>query len=261
MVACAALAWWAFREVLPVAAAVVLYGLAPASMYRSVPSLAHEDFALPLLFGGLAGLLMSLRGDTASARLLGAVVAAMLWTLALLTWHFARFFLIAQAVILLVVLVVASDPTRRRLRDAMAVIVATMIRRGCVLRTSSTPPDILLSLPFWLLASVLATATVLAWMPLGERPERLRRHGLAALVAAAVSGLCLVVPILGGARPSYGHVWALLWAKLFYWEGKPGDPSLLPFDARVLWTGSFEAPEPALFAYQMWAPSWPPHSR
>jgi tetratricopeptide (TPR) repeat protein len=252
VLACAALARLVFRDNLAAIAAAVLYGLSPAGMYRSVPSLAHEDFALPLLFGGLAGLVASVRGATVPVRLAGAAVTALLWLLAVLTWHFARFFLLAQAGALLIFLVVASPSCCRRLQIALAVTIAALAGAGVMLvHLRST--RFLLGLPFWSLVSVLVTATALVWaiakLPLGRLGQML----LAASVAALALGTCAVVTLLSDSGSLYGHVWELLWAKLTHWTGKPVDPSRLSFDARILWTGSFHSPQFSLFLYQMWA--------
>lgn len=254
VVACAALAALLFREGLPAIACAVLYGLAPASMYRSVIGLAHEDFALPLLFGGLAGLLASLRGKTAPARFVGAVLAGLLWTMALLTWHFARFFLTAQASVLLVLVIVASNSTRRRLMSAMLVVIA-ILAGGGVLFQHLRSTQLLTSLPIWLLACVPGTASALVYGESRAPPlSRAQRSGLAGLAAGAILGAWALVRLLFDAGSLYGHVWELLWARLTHWSGKPDDPSALSFDARVLWTGSFHAPELLVFVSAMWAP-------
>lgn len=85
--------------------------------------------------------------------------------------------------------------------------------------------------------------------------SRLREAKTAALVAAAgIAAAWLFDPVMRASTGTgaYGHVWALLFAKLRHGlVFKPADPGALSQEARLLWLGAFNSPKPPFAFYAL----------
>lgn len=76
----------------------------------------------------------------------------------------------------------------------------------------------------------------------------------AAAVGAGVLGAWLLDPVFRASTGTgaYGHVWALLFAKLRHGlVFKPADPAALSREARLLWLGAFNSPKPQFAFYAL----------
>jgi hypothetical protein len=93
----------------------------------------------------------------------------------------------------------------------------------------------------------------LAWTLLrtGRDAALAKRARLVAL--AGVGGAAAAMIAVPAARPGGGsslaHAWAMLGEKLQHFLMKPADPARLSADARLLWTGPFDSPEPAFLVF------------
>ncbi|MBI5631514.1 MAG: hypothetical protein HY921_11600 [Elusimicrobia bacterium] len=104
---------------------------------------------------------------------------------------------------------------------------------------------------YW--ASFLAAYACVYWRRRRE-PEarrRLRFSLTCQLGSAAAAGLMFpsLRHALAGRHGSFGHVYALLFEKLRHGLVKPLDPAALSPEARLLWTGPFNSPEPGFLVF------------
>lgn len=213
------------------AAAACLYALTPVSYHRVIGNFGLEDFALPLLFMFAAFFLRTLGAETKRDRWIAANAAGLFAAAGLAVWHLSRFFFLAffPAAVVLALL----DPRRERLRTALwattiwqaaaSLVVPVLVEKQAVLSSGL--------LPFAALAAGLTIGIRRGWSPVRT------------VAAAAV----LSVVLLAAARAvstsiEYSHVSSLIRYKLLYLGAKPDDPTLLPFDARVLSSPPFNSP-------------------
>lgn len=100
---------------------------------------------------------------------------------------------------------------------------------------------------------LLSFLAALAWTLLkaGKDAEAAKRARLVALagVGGALAAMIAVPAARPGGGASLAHAWAMLGEKLTHLLIKPADPSRLSVDARLLWTGPFDSPEPAFLVF------------
>ena len=193
--------------------------------YRTIGFvLVREDLSFPLFALHLGLLARAARVRSARAFLLaGAALGA-----ALATWHALRFFALLEVA----VAVAAYARTGRSpfaARGAWALLVGPVLAGALVPAMAAS--GLLVSLPFALVLGLVLLGTVPRLAAAG-RPAGL---SLLATLAAAL----LFAGRLGRAD-AYGHVTDVLLAKLRFLGRMPDDPTVLPFDARLLWQGPFE---------------------
>jgi len=213
-----------------------LFVVMPAN-YRTIGFvLVREDLALPLfaLHLGLAGRARTPAGWLAAGLAAGAALA---------TWHAMRFvFALELACLALWFLRSGRSPFSRPVVGAgRAAVLVGPVRVGpvrvgpvlvgpvlaAVLVPALREQALLLSLPMALAFGRAAAALV---------PSRGKASAVAAGVAAGVLGAGSLV----GGGEGYGHVWAVLLAKLAHGGVFPDGADDVPFDARLLWQGPFE---------------------
>lgn len=217
-------------------AAAALFAASWAGMSNGIGTYGFESFALPMLLCSLAFLVAALDPEEDAWKAC-AVAAGLLLAAGLSSWHFARFHLAA----LWLALAWAAWRCRKeqaalaRLRGAVGSLAACAAAAGLLCGP-------LRETLFLLSPVMLAGYGLLAWLFFPARPWAW------ALGTAAAAGLSVW---LSRDPAAYGHVYGLLWEKLRHGLVKPADPSLLGPDARLLWVGPFQSPEPgfALFAF------------
>lgn len=100
---------------------------------------------------------------------------------------------------------------------------------------------------------VLSLLAALAWVALraARDADAVKRARLAAIAAAggALAAMLAAPAARPGGGSSLAHAWAMLGEKLVRLLVKPADPALLSTDARLLWTGPFDSPEPAFVMF------------
>lgn len=212
--------------------AALFYISARISWARAVNGFNYEDFALPLIFGGLALFIAAMKED-GRKRTVYSVLSAALTAAALSGWHFSRFYLLVFAAAAAAVLLIRRDGEKALV--PLGALLAASIAAALsvpVLRAGG----LLLSPPVIILASL--AAALYAGKAAGLTPARraLVFFGAAALLAAAAA----VMP--GGDAREYSHVYSLFVQKVRFLLVKPADPSLLPFEARVLWVEALATP-------------------
>ncbi|KAF0126055.1 MAG: hypothetical protein FD189_1392 [Elusimicrobia bacterium] len=212
--------------------AAFFYVSARISWARAVNGFNYEDFALPLLFGGLAFFIGAMK-EEGHRRTVYSVLSALLTAAALAGWHFSRFYLLVFAAAAAAVLLTRRDGDRALapLAGALAASVIAALSVP-VLRAGG----LLLSPPLILLAAL--AAALYAGRAFGLPPGRraVVFLGAAALLAASAA----LLP--GADAREYSHVYSLFAEKVRFLLAKPADPLLLPFEARVLWVEALETP-------------------
>ena len=187
-----------------------------------------QCFALPLLLACAACVARALDGaQSALRRDWWAAAAGALLVPALISWHFARFFLLTLWLSLgWAALRAENEGGRARVASAARwlLLAAALAATAPVLRETR----------FWASPSLLLGAAL--WTACALRgPARFSGLAAAALGAAWASR--------GAEAAAYGHVWGLLWAKLRFGLAKPADPARLSQEARLLWSGPFNSPD------------------
>jgi hypothetical protein len=214
--------------------AALFYVSARASWARTVNGFNYEDFALPMLFGGLAFFIGAMK-EEGRRRTAYSALCALLTAAALAGWHFSRFYLLVFAA------AAAAVTLARRDGDSALVPLAALLA-GSVAAALSVPVlragGLLLSPPLILLAALAAALYAGRIFELTPGRRALVFLGSAALLAAAAA----VMP--GADAREYSHVYSLLTEKLRFMLVKPDDPLLLPFEARVLWVEALKTPGP-----------------
>jgi hypothetical protein len=218
------------------------WGLAAALLWMVLPGnhrtigfvLIREDFSLPFLALHLWLLARAWRVRTPAA---GGLAGAAL-VLAAATWHAMGFFLTIEAAVLFAwFLRTGRNPLASR---AGATLLAVVVL-GSLLVPVLFAKGFLLSLPVLVGASLGAGALVAARRTLP--PWAPRAAALVALLLLVPAGATIGPRLFPGAG-DYAHVFELLRAKLAHLGRLPEDPSLISFDARLLWQGPFATADP-----------------
>jgi hypothetical protein len=202
--------------------ASVLYATLYPSYGRTVKNLfLREDFAIPLILFALYFTVRMLQED----RLRHQVLAALLWLAALASWHLTQF--VMAPLVVAAALVYLGQGETPRLPWLVLVMAA-----GTVLIPVLRAKQVYLS-PAMCLLYALALAV---WIDGGRKKA-------AKVFIGALAGLVALSVLLQKSFGEYAHVYQLFVYKLRFFGVKPGDPAMLPYDARVLWEGAFNTAE------------------
>jgi Flp pilus assembly protein TadD len=205
-----------------------LFGLTLGSFGRHY-SFVREDFALPLLLGSFVCLVSCIRRE----RWVVAAVGAVLQVVALASWHLSQFYF--QLLILGFALLVLVYPPESLPRRTFTIYIVTTIAAAIVLPV--------LRAKFFLVSTGLTLSyalLIVLWLV----PQRGRWSRKKVTLVTVVLMLLFVGAgqILQVVMKTHSHVYALLWAKIRYLGMLPADPTLLPFEAKIMWSRSFESP-------------------
>ena len=222
----------------PVAlAATAVFALSWAGMANGIGTYVFESFTLPFLMASLALLAAALDQEQRRWRLYAAAAGALL-ALALASWHFSRFHLAA----LFLALSWAAWYCRHdeadiaRLRGCVAILLVFAFAAGWIFA------------PLRHTAFALSPAMVLGYgllLTISRLPRRVLFPALAAILALALGSW------QASDLTAYGHVYGLLWAKLRYGLSLPADPAQLSPEARLLWMGPFQSPDPGFLSFAL----------
>lgn len=204
--------------------------VATVANYRTVGwVLMSEDFSVPWFALHLWLLARAARARTPVSILLAGLALGV----AVSTWHATSFFFALEAACAFAVFLRSGrNPFAAR---GSWILPATLLGFACavpVLRSTGFA----LSLPMQI---VLATWTA-SWRH--WRRPRLVAWVVLGLAAAASFG---AASLLGRGIGDYGHVFALLAAKVERLGVLPEDPRVLPAEVRLMWQGPFSSLEPA----------------
>jgi len=223
--------------------AALLFAVIPAGLGRSVANYALEDFALPFVLGSLYFLARALR-ITPGRTFWDAMRFASCLAVALVTWHFSKFFLtsLIAGVIFLRVLTKESERLREPLL-ALAIVLGLCGITVPALRAQYFA----LSVPMLALYALLMSL----YGPGAAYAAKGRAHILFMLLTGIGVLFVLSYPIQRAISADYAHVTSLLFYKLRYALIKPENPALLNMDARMLWIEDFNSPTLNFIAFRM----------
>lgn len=218
-------------------AGTALYGLSWAAISDLIGTYGFQCFALPLIFTAAAFLAAALDPEEKRPLLKSCLAGAALFA-ALAGWHVTRFILAS----LFIAAATAAWRQRgsalalRRLRGALVVVLAFSVLAGLAL-PSLRETRLLLSPTLCLGYGLLAALTL--------KPRN--AAAFLAVLAAAFWGFDQLAP----ESSSYGHAYAMLFEKIRFGLAKPADPTLLNWEARMLWVGPFNSPESAFLIFTL----------
>jgi len=231
-------------RVAPAVLAAALYALIPAN-YRTVGFVfMREDLSLPLFALHLWLLARAVRLATPAAIALAAL--ALLGAAA--TWHAMGFVLTLEA---LSITAWALRSGRNPLAAPGSWLFPAIVAAGAMLVPVLRAKLFVLSPPLMLLAALLALAAIERRVALSAASRM--ALGLA-LAAACVAAGMWGVGVLSSGESDYGHVLALVLAKLRFGGELPADPDALPFGARLLWQGPFSTGSSLGFVWRLGLP-------
>ena len=214
-------------------AGAAIYAFALPTFSRELGTYTLEHFALPWLF---LATWAALRNDGSATRSSWTIacIAGVAVAVALCSWFLSQFYLL-----MLVVAVFAEYLWRQKAecsRTTWALLAGAVVAgfAASALRAKGT----LWSAPVLLLVALLVTHLIAGkWTVLRRR-----------MVGIGTSGLALGVSVIVASGTDYGHVQALLLAKVRFLGIKPADPSLLSYEARSMWIEAFNSPSLFLIA-------------
>jgi hypothetical protein len=196
--------------------ASALYVALYPSYGRTVKNLfLREDFAIPLIIFALCFTVRALQDQRKRHQFL----AALFWLAALASWHLTQF-VMAPFVVAAVVVYLGRGETPR-----LPWFVLTLAAGSALI-------PVLRAKQFFLSPTmcILYALTLAVWINGGRKR--------AALVFAGWAAVWLALSLL--LQKSYGeyaHVYQLFFYKLRFLGQRPGDPAMLPWEARLLWEG------------------------
>ena len=204
--------------------AAILYAVALPAVQRSTGlEFSRENFSLPFLFFHVYLYSRALNKDS----LFSAFMAALPVALAVATWDMSQLYLVLVVIYAAIRIVVL--PRELKLIGYLVPSIA-----ACAVMGAASP---YLRDHHFLSSYAMVTGYGLALFYIlcasnVFRSDKVRRITLFIFIIAAV----VAVPQISGYSGTYSHFRELLSAKFRFFNVKPIDPSLLSFDARVMWT-------------------------
>lgn len=221
----------------------LVYAFTPASWGRFIGDYVYEGFALPFLFGSFALFLAALRAPDLKPKQLwifsGLAGAAL--CVGLTSWHFARFYwLIFMSGV--VFHYFSNFENNSRLIKILFGMTLCCIFTG--LLSPVLKSNAFLTSPAMLLAYSLLISHCIA-----SKSPASRWRSAIALTMTLFLILIITRLFFGDDAPAYGHVYSIFIEKISHFLQKPGNPSELGMQARILWVEAFNSPLPGHFFY------------
>jgi len=205
--------------------AALCYATSFPAYIRTLGGLLSENFALPLLFLGLA---LFVRDHKNSCSGIQQFTAAVCLSIAVASWHFSQFvLLLLTAWCWIGFLRKGGD---RHTTSSIVLLYMLMVVAGI-----ASPA---LRAKFFLVSPLMVFLPALA--------AAYRWHALrwVFFCVAVIS-----VPLTGMLFPEhfsdFSHVYQASWEKLVHAGVKPSDPASVAFETRMFWAGPFDTPLPS----------------
>lgn len=218
-------------------AATAVYGLSWAAISDLIGTYGFQGFALPLLFAGMALFTASLDETEPRPRLAAGLSGAAFFA-ALASWHVSRFILASFFLALAYAAWRLNDSAdfKKRLRRSLLILIGFVAAAGALL-------------PVLRESRLLLSPTLCLGYALLAHAAFSRRGFLITLaaLAAAFWGLNQVLPEFA----AYGHAYSMILEKITFALSKPEDPLRLSWEARMLWVGPFNSPEPGFLLFSL----------
>lgn len=202
-----------------------LHAVAPAAISRYTgQDLVRGEFCLPLLTAAFALAFWFLKRPGAWKLAMFVVVCF----LAMATWDMTQICFGLWAISEILRLALGGETSGKR-RNLWIAMYASLVLAGVLVPYHRAHQTLLSPTVFVLIPTILATSFF------GTN----RRFRMVVVLAAAAILLGACWSLVAGSADfaaNYGHFAELLKAKIRHFNVKPADPTLLSFDARVLWT-------------------------
>jgi len=236
-----ALAAAVFRRPWPTAAATVLYAALFGAYSRTWGNYLREDFAMPALLLATAAAVYLFRAPEIKRPWPVAAAAAAAALAASSCWHMSQFYL---AVVAAFVVAYALAGQARRAAWAggglwLGLAVAAVLNKPLWVKGA-----------LWNVSAALALAPAVAYVVARAAKQTSRERWFAAGAAVVLVGAALAF----GRSAGYGHVFALVWAKIIHLGRYPGPEALSP-DARLLWVAAYQSPSAAIAFFEYGFPA------
>jgi tetratricopeptide (TPR) repeat protein len=224
------------RKPWPAAGATLLYAGLFGAYSRTWGNYLREDFAMPGLLAATAAVAYLLTSPEARRRWLVAAGAAAATLWAGSCWHMSQFYLA-----ILGVFVVAYGLAGRPERAAWA-------GGGLWLGLAAAA---ILNKPLWVKGALWNVSAALAFAPPAAYllARAARRPARARWFLAGGAALLVALSLAFGRSEGYGHVYALIWAKVIHLGRYPGPAALSP-EARIFWVAGYNSPTKAIIFFE-----------
>lgn len=205
--------------------------LAPASFFRQVSNIyLKEDFSIIFIILFIVFFIISLNNKKIIYPILGAVSLF----IALISWHFSQFMFILLAGSFFLVYAFSKDIEEHWIKNITIYTIAGFVA-GLV--------PVLWNRTFIFSQPMLICYTILL-MHYGRKYWVAKFNDKLAVKVLLSFGVLIILNasnfIFNTHIKEYSHVFSLFWYKLIYLGQAPANPSEIPYDARVFWTGNFE---------------------
>lgn len=200
-----------------------LYAVSAPAFIRSSGAFIKEDLALPALMLGFY-FFFFMRGYWYRA-----VIAGLLVSLGLLSWHFSQFMLLCFSAVYAAGLIIVRQRADRNVAIFTLILAITALVFPMLRATA--------------FAASPAMAILFAILAFSFVPNRLRW---------AASVIALIVPLafyLFSGLAEQSHVFGLVIDKIRFGFVKPEDPSLLSYETRSNWIEDFNSPSLYFLSY------------
>jgi len=205
--------------------------LVPASFFRQVSNIyLKEDFSIIFIILFIVFFIISLNKKKIVYPILGAVSLF----IALISWHFSQFMFLLLAGSFFLVYTFSKDINEHWIKSLTIYSIAGLVA-GLV--------PVLWNRTFIFSQPMLICYTILL-MHYGKKYWAAKFNDKIAVKVLLSFGVLIVLNasnfIFNTHIKEYSHVFSLFWYKLMYLGQAPANPSEIPYDARVFWTGNFE---------------------
>ena len=207
------------------------YAFLPGQFIRTIIGIyIKEVFALPFIFISFGCLMHCFKKDTYATSVIGALSLVT----ALIAWDVTQLYLTILACGLVVTFLITRGenfPIKNLFMTTFILLMAAVSLPELRVKYFAVSPPILL-----LIGMIVILLTV-------KYRER-NTYGFYPLAIRIFLFLSIAALFTSGLDHSYSHAYQLVLYKIMYGGVLPADADLLPFEAKIMWTGPFLSPQP-----------------
>lgn len=208
------------------AAGAVMYSFMPSAIARYTgQDLIRGEFCMPLIAAAISVAFWYFRTPSALKLMLFSILAFA----AMAFWDICQIIFGLWAILEITRLLADSSVINAKRRNFWIIFYVTLVLDALFVPYHQTHRLIFSPLLLIIFPAIVITYSF-------GKGKYSRRLALLFISAALLSGLWYATLKMNSFSDSYSHFGELLKAKIKYLNDKPEDPSLLNFDARMLWT-------------------------